>query len=84
MPDSADTEAATDVTAEFKHHRPWQKNAICSRDGVCLTLQANTENDRQGFGLMDELSDWISAYIGEGFDEAITLESSPPLPLSVD
>jgi hypothetical protein len=79
VPEGAGAEAATDITAEFEHHRPCQKNVICTWDGARLTLQADTENDPKGLGLLDEFSDCISAYISGGFDGEITVESITPI-----
>jgi hypothetical protein len=82
VPEAAGAEAATDITAEFVHHRPWQKHVVCTWDGSGLTLRADSENDPNGLGLLDEFSDCISAYISEGFDGDITVESITPLPES--
>ena len=75
VPSAAGAEAAVDITDEFAVHRPWQKNVLCSWDGSRLLLQADSENDPKGLGLMDEFSDCISAYIRDGFDGSITVES---------
>jgi len=80
VPPSAGAEAAADITAEFRDHRPWQKQVVCTWDGTRLILQADTEHDPKGLGLMDEFSDCISAYITEGFDGDITVRSITPLP----
>ena len=80
VPPSAGSEAAVDITAEFSDHRPWQKNVVCTWDGARLLLQADAEHDSKGLGLMDEFSDCISAYIRDGFDGNITVESIAVLP----
>jgi len=79
VPASAGAEAAIDITKEFADHRPWQLNVVCFWDGQSLTLQADTENDPKGLGLLDEFSDCISAYIEEGFDGGISVHSVVPL-----
>jgi len=79
VPAASGPEAALDITAEFAEHRPWQKQVRCTWDGKWLTLQADTENDPKGLGLMDEFSDCISAYIAAGFDGGITVQSVSPV-----
>lgn len=79
VPAASGAEAALDITAEFAEHRPWQKQVRCTWDGKRLTLQADTENDPRGLGLMDEFSDCISAYIVEGFDGGIAVQSISPV-----
>ena len=79
VPLSAGSEAAVDITAEFSEHRPWQKNVVCTWDGALLLLQADTEHDPKGLALIDEFSDCISAYIREGFDGNITVQSTTVL-----
>jgi hypothetical protein len=80
VPASSGAEAAIDITREFEDHRRWQTNVVCTWDGQALKLQADTENDLKGLGLIDEFSDCISAYIAEGFDGEITVHSIVPLP----
>lgn len=79
VPAASGAQAALDITAEFAEHRPWQKRVHCMWDGERLTLQADTENDPKGLGLMDEFSDCISAYISEGFDGDIIVQSISPV-----
>jgi hypothetical protein len=63
VPATAGAEAAVDITREFAEHR--------SR----LVLRADNDYDPEGRALMDEFSDCISAYIAEGFDGGLTIES---------
>jgi len=80
VPPAAGAEAAADITAEFRDHRQWQKNVVCSWDGARLILQADTECDPKGLALTDEFSDCICAYISGGFDGEITVQSVTSLP----
>jgi hypothetical protein len=75
VPKAAGAEAAADITKEFAEHRTWYKNVSCTWDGSKLTLSAENDHDPKGLGLMDEFSDCISAYITEGFDGDIKVES---------
>ena len=75
VPLTAGPEAATDITAEFVEHRNWHTNVKCTWDGSRLILQADNDFDANGLALMDEFSDSISAYIAEGFDGEIKVES---------
>ena len=64
-----------DITREFAEHRTWYKNVSCTWVNADLLLRADSDHDPDGRGLMDEFSDCISAYIVEGFDGDLTLES---------
>lgn len=75
LPASAGAEAATDITSEFRLHRPWHKNVRCTWDGTHLILEAENDYDPEGLALMDEFSDCISAYVAEAFDGGISVES---------
>jgi hypothetical protein len=78
VPEAAGAEAAADITKEFAEHRTWHKNALCTWDGSRLILSAENDYDSEGLALMDEFSDCISAYITEGFDGGIKVESITP------
>ena len=75
VPASAGAEAAADITREFAEHRTWHNNVSCSWLDSRLVLRADNDYDPEGRALMDESSDCISAYIAEGFDGDLTLES---------
>lgn len=75
IPKSAGAEAATDIAKEFAEHRPWHTNVSCTWDGSRLILSADNDYDRDGLASMDEFSDCLAAYIAEGFDEEIQIES---------
>jgi len=75
VPQEAGAEAATDIAKEFAEHRQWHKNVSCIWDGSRLLLSAENDYDPKGLALMDEFSDCISAYIVDGFDGDIKVES---------
>ena len=75
VPKVAGAQAAADITREFAEHRTWHRNVACTWDGSKLALSAENDYDADGLALMDEFSDCISAYISEGFDGDITVES---------
>jgi hypothetical protein len=75
VPASAGASAANDIETEFREHRTWQCNVSCNWDGGRLLLQADNDFDSNGLALMDEFSDAISAYIADGFDGEIKVES---------
>jgi hypothetical protein len=75
VPATAGAEAAADITKEFAEHRTWHQNVICSWNGSLLILEAVNDYDADGKALQDEFSDCIAAYIAEGFDGQITVES---------
>ena len=75
VPKSAGLEAAADITREFSEHRQWHSNVLCTWDGSRLILSAENEYDPKGLALIDEFSDCISAYIAEGFDGDIRVET---------
>ena len=79
VPEHTGAAAAIGITEEFTH-RPWQRNARCTWDGVVLRLQADNDLDDNGAALTDEFSDAISACIAEGFDGNITVESVTVVP----
>jgi hypothetical protein len=72
---SAGAEAATDIAKEFAEHRQWHTNVSCTWDGSRLILSADNDYDRNGLALMDEFSDCLAAYLAEGFDGEIRIES---------
>jgi hypothetical protein len=73
VPNNLGTQAAQDITEEFTH-RPWQRHATCSWNGSSLVLEAESETDLDGLGLMDEFSDAISSCIKEAFDGDIIVQ----------
>jgi hypothetical protein len=73
LPDGNEAEVAADITAEFRQHRPWQRNVSCTWDGHRLVLQADTEHDLNGMALLDEFGDCLVAYSGTHGD--IVVES---------
>jgi hypothetical protein len=75
VPANAGLEAAADITKEFAEHRTWHQNVTCSWDGSRLILEAVNEYDASGKALQDEFSDCIAAYVAEGFEGQITVES---------
>jgi hypothetical protein len=75
VPVAAGEDAAIDITREFAKHRPWHKNVSCTWDGSKLFLLAENDYDPEGLALIDEFSDCISAYIVDGFDGGIKVES---------
>ena len=81
VPESAGTEAAVDITAEFADHRPWHANASCTWDGKRLVLQADNDVDSTGLALLDEFSDCTAAYIKELFGGEIKVESITQAPV---
>lgn len=83
VPKSAGPEAAKDITTEFATHRKWYSNASCTWDGSRLILSAENDFDPKGLALMDEFSDCISAYIAEGFDGEIHVQSIKQMPHDV-
>lgn len=76
VPKNAGAEAAADITREFAEHRTWHQNVSCTWDGSRLLLTAENDYDPDGVALMDEFSDCLSAYITEGFDGSIRVESA--------
>ena len=80
VPSSAGEEAARDITREFEEHRQWFTNVQCSWDGSRLILSADSDFDRDGDALRDEFSDCIAAYVAEGFNGELRVESiiNPP------
>jgi hypothetical protein len=76
IPKEAGAEAATDIAREFSQHRTWHQNVSCTWDGSKLLLTAENDHDPDGLALRDEFSDCISAYIAEGFDGSIRVESA--------
>jgi len=80
VPQSAGAEAAADITAEFRDHRPWHNNVSCTWDGSRLVLQADNDVDSNGLALLDEFSDCTAAYIKELFDGEIKIESITRFP----
>ena len=75
VPAKEAAEAATEITAEFREHRPWHENVSCTWDGARLVLSAENDYDSDGSALMDEFSDCISAYVESGFDGQLKVES---------
>jgi hypothetical protein len=76
VPPSAGAGAATDITREFAEHRTWHTNVLCTWDRSKLLLSAENDYDPDGRALMDEFSDCIAAYIADGFDGEIKVESA--------
>jgi len=54
-------DALADVAEEFKS-RPWNKIRDCHWDGNALVLVADSDSDRDGEALAEELSDTVAAY----------------------
>jgi hypothetical protein len=80
IPSDSGPSGAKDISEEFTH-RPWHKNASCAWDGSRLILQAENDFDSEGFALMDEFSDAISACIKNSGDGDISVLSVNLLPL---
>ena len=80
VPVSEGSEAADDITAEFVNHRTWWSNVSCTWDGTRLILQADSDVDSNGLGLLDQFSDCTAAYIKELFDGEIKVESIGQVP----
>lgn len=76
VPAAEGDEAARDIEAEFREHRPHHNNVRCTFHDGKLVLQAENDWDPDGLALMDEFSDCISAYIATLFDGDLTLVSS--------
>ena len=66
--------AARHITEEFTL-RPWHKNVRCEWDGSRLLLHAENDYDANGFALVDEFSDAITACIGGPLDGDIEVLS---------
>ena len=75
VPIDEGTEAASDLTNEFRVHRPGHNNVSCQWDGTQLILQAENDFDSQGLALRDEFSDCLSAYVVRPFDGQIRIHS---------
>jgi hypothetical protein len=80
VPAAAGSEAAADITAEFREHRPWHAAATCTWEADRLVLVVQNDFDGTGAAVADEFSDAISAYIAEPFDGSINIESVTELP----
>ena len=72
---AAGPEAAVDIAKEFGDHRKWHANVSCVWDGLRLTLTADNDYDPKGLALLVEFSDCLSAYIVDGFDGGLRVES---------
>ena len=80
VPMKAGEEAAIDITGEFAEHRKWHRSVKCTWDGSSLFLEACNEYDSDGTALIDEFSDCVSAFVSEGFDGGIRIESITEIP----
>ncbi|MEH6552391.1 MAG: hypothetical protein V7744_20645 [Pseudomonadales bacterium] len=75
LPKEDGEEAAVDITQEFREHRQWHENVMCSWNGSELKLVAENDFDNDGLALLDEFGDCISAYVRNYFDSNIEIES---------
>jgi hypothetical protein len=55
-------QAAMDIAEEFVH-RPWHTNLRCTWDSHRIRLEAENDYDKNGFALLDEFSDALTACI---------------------
>jgi hypothetical protein len=67
--------AAIDISREFREVRTWHEKTTCIWDGSNLILEVQNDFDDKGLATIDEFSDCLSAFITEGFDGDIKVES---------
>ena len=75
VPTGEGAQAAADITSEFQERRTWHENTLCSWDGFNLILKLENDYDENGLAAQDEFSDCISAYITQGVDGDIRVQS---------
>ncbi len=68
-------EASDDIAQEFREHRNWHKNPICTWDGEKLILTVENDFDDDGKATLDEFRDCLAAYVTDYFDCTVTIDS---------
>jgi hypothetical protein len=81
VPAEVGEEAAFDIAQEFRIHRPWHQNVLCTYEGDgILRLVAQNDFDDDGEALSDEFSDCMTACIEEAFEAQIRTVSVLQIP----
>lgn len=68
-------EASEDIAQEFKEHRAWHNNPVCTWDGEILALTTENDFDDDGQATLDEFGDCLAAYVTDYFDCTVTIDS---------
>jgi hypothetical protein len=71
--------AATDIQNAFREHRGWHQDVACQYEDGKLVLTALNDFDDNGYALLDEFSDCLSAFLpaaalGNGALEVVSIE----------
>jgi len=68
-------EASEDIAQEFKEHRDWHNNPVCTWNGEILMLTVENDFDNDGQATLDEFGDCLAAYVTNYFDCTVTIDS---------
>ena len=68
-------EASDDIAKEFREHRDWHNNPICTWDGEKLMLTVENDFDNDGLATLDELGDCLAAYVSDYSDCTVSIDS---------